>query len=247
MAISTAALLTAAKLVAQDSTSTPLLLGDTSYAEAIAMALPTLDADRPNTRIIHHTVAASAFRFVLSGSGALAGLTGLDAWVVRRSAMRSVWWPYTTTTRAQEPLDRDSWRVIAEPGLVVLELLEDTPASGILRLEFTNPHVVAASAGDSTILAGDVSALTVLVAAQILTMYASRAIQNTGNTGLPMDVVDRRSHSAEARAVAKVLMERYASMVGRTPSADAAPVSAIGDMDVQFATPLGPMWSRRRF
>lgn len=211
------------------------------------MALPTLDADRPNERIVHHTVTSSAFRFVLSGSGALAGLTGLDAWVPGRSSVRRVWWPYDTATQGQSPLERDEWRVMKEPSLVVLELLTYTPASGVLRIEFVNPHVIDADdEADSSVLAGDVPALTVLVGAQILMLYAARAVQNTGSTGLTSDVVDRRSQASEARSVSKALMERYASMVGRRPASESGPASAIGDMDLEFASPLGPVWPRSR-
>lgn len=246
MAITQANLITAAKQVAQDASATALLLASGDYDRAVDMALPTFDADRPNKRVIHHTVAASAFRFVLSGTGALAGLTGLNAWVPGRSFVRSVWWPYDTTVQGQAPLESDEWRVLDEPSLIILELLTSTPASDVLRLEFTSPHVVASDAAQTSVLLADVSALKVLVGAQIMELYAARAVQNTGSTGLSSDVVDRRSQADSARGVAKSLMARYASMVGRRPASEMGPLSAIGDMDVEFASPLGPIWPRAR-
>jgi hypothetical protein len=157
--------------------------------------------------------------------------------------MRAVWQPYDVTVQGQEPLDARAWRVRDDPSGAVLELLDRQPSSGILRLEFTAPHVVGATAAATSVKAGDVSALAVLTGAQILTLYAVRAVQNTGNTGIPADVVDRRSQSDQARSAAKDLIARYRLMVGqRIGATDGPPASAVGEMDVRIGGSNGPLW-----
>ena len=91
MAATQSEVLDAAKRIAQDSSTSPLLSDHLDYPRAIEVALLTFDQDVPNVRIVHHTVTAAAFRFILAGSGALAGLTGLDAWSRGRSVMQAVW------------------------------------------------------------------------------------------------------------------------------------------------------------
>jgi hypothetical protein len=243
MAIAQSDLIAAAKGVAQDASRASLLIDDDSYVRAVAMAVEQFDLDRPNRRVVHHTVDATGFRFPLSGDDALSELTGLDAWVDGRSALLEVWHPYDVTVQGQMPLDPRDWRVVDDPTGAVLELLATQPSSGILRLEFTSPHVVGATAAETSVKAGDVSALTVLTGAQILTLYAVRAVQNTGNTGLPADVVDRRTQSDQARSAAKELLARYRLMVGqRVDPDDGPPTSAVGEMDVQIGGLIGPLW-----
>lgn len=233
-----------ARVLAQESSATPLLHAASDYTPAFALALRIFDGDVPNTRVVHHTVTGATFRFVLAGAGAI--LTGLDAWVQRHSALREVWHPYDTAAQGQTPLDRNTWRVVEEPGLTVLELLEYTPSNGVLRLEFTRPHVVDASnAALSSILPGDVEALQTITAVKLLDLYAIRSIQNTGSTGVPSDVVDRRSPSDQARARAKELFATYQALVGRRSSEDLRAASAIGELDVDTSHPHGFLWHPR--
>lgn len=237
----------AAKDLAQDPSATPLLFDSVDYDRALEVALRVFDADVPNLRVVHHPVTAAAFRFVLLGPGALPELVGLDAWSDGRSQMRAVWHPYDTTDRGREPLDPNTWRVVREPGpLVALELLDRTPSAGVLRLELVSPHTVHASdAAQTSVLAADVEALQVLTAATILNLFAARALQNTGSTGLPSDIVDRRSQSDQARARARDLREIYAAMVGRRRAEDVAPASATRDLDVVMTHAFGPLWHPR--
>lgn len=236
--------LDAAKRIAQDSSTSPLLADRLDYDRAIALALLTFDQDVPNLRIVHHTVSASAFRFILGGSGALAGLTGLDAWATGRSTMQAVWHPYDITVQGQGPLSETSWTVREEPSAVtVLELLTIAPSSGILRLEFTAPHALSRSSSASTTLrAGDVVAFETLVAAVLLELYAARSVQNTGSNALQADTVNYQSESDVARRTAKMLRETYGRMVGRGQPGDLKAASAVWDLDVESTHNLGMLW-----
>ncbi len=237
-------ILDAAKRIAQDSLTAPLLTEGRDYDRAVDVALLTFDQDVPNIRIVHHTVTSSAFRFILAGAGALAGLTGLDAWVRGRSAMQAVWHPYDTTIQGRAPLADDTWVVRDEPAsITALELLAITPSSGVLRLEFTAPHAVSrASAASTTIRVGDLVALETLVAAVCLEMYAARSVQNTGSNALQADTVNYQSESDVARRTAKMLRETYGRMVGRSNSDDLKAASAIGEMDVDSSHIYGMLW-----
>lgn len=234
----------AAKTFAQETASTPLLAGTADYDQALAVALRQFNADVPNLRVVHYTVAASAFRFVLAGAGAI--LSGLDAWKKGRSSMRAVWHPYLTTAQQQTPLDPNDWRVVEEPSLTILELLELTPSSGVLRLEFTTPHVVhVTDTAQTSVLEADVEALELLTAYHVLEMAARRAVQNTGNTGIPTDIVDRRSQSSEYHARAAELLKTYRSIVGQVD--DVGGASATRDLDVRpsFVGYGGFLWKPR--
>jgi hypothetical protein len=212
------------------------------------LALKQFDGDVPNLRIVHYTVLAAAFRFVLRGTGAI--LSGLNAWSRGRSNLEAVWHPYSTTSQGQEPLDPNTYRVIEEPTLTVLELLELSPSSGVLRLEFLSPHVVDAADVNATSVDVDyVDALNTLTAVKILELAAIRAAQNTGNTGIPTDVVDRRSQSSEFAARAKSLLSTYQAMVGRSEDGGAA--GATRDLDVApsylgLGAGNGFLWHPRR-
>lgn len=243
MSITLPALIAKAQVIAQDPVHTvPFLRQAGDYEQAVTLALLAFDADVPNRRIVHHTLTASAYRFVLSGAGALAELTGADAWVPGRSSLTRVWCPYSTTTRTQTPLDPQDWRVLDEPSLVLLELAADSPASGLLRLEFTRPHAVSETAASTSVRDGDVDALALLVACQILEMYAAGAIQNTGSTGFPSDVVNRQTASGEAMRRAADLRTRYKALVGVQPQADLKAAGAVFELDVQPMHGLGTLW-----
>lgn len=237
------AVIEAAKSLAQDPSNVPLLAQTQDYTVALNVALKVFDSDVANLRIVHHVVSSATFRFVLSGSGALAELTGLNAWVDGRSAIQKVWHPYSIAVQAQAPLDPNTYRVIDEPGLIILELLELTPNNGTIRLEFTRPHAVhATDAAQTSVKAGDVEALQTIVAVKILELFAVRALQNTGSTGIPTDVVDRRSQSDQAASRCKQLMETYKALVGRRDKADLAPASSTKDLDVDISHVYGPLW-----
>lgn len=246
MSTTLSALITTAKVIAQDSDTTPFLRTATDYQQAVRLALRAFGADVANPRIVHHPLTASAYRFVLHGTGALAELTGLDAWEPGRSALHTVWCPYSSATLGQMPLDPQTWRVLDEPGLVVLELAAASPATGILRLEFARPHVIGDTEASTSVRAGDVDALALLVACQILEMYAAGAVQNTGSTGFPSDVVNRQSTSFEAMRRAADLRARYKALVGVQSESELRPASAIVELDVDPAShPYWPLWHHR--
>lgn len=245
MAISKADLLVAAKAIAQEKSTLPLLHETTDYDQAVALALRRFDRDVPNERTVNYTVLAAGFRFVLAGSGAI--LSGVDAWIDGRSFLRRVTHPYDATSQSNPPIPDDEWRIVRDPAAIVLELLQTTPTSGVLRLEFVTPHTLHATvAASSTIPAGYVEALSVATAFEILMAFARRAVQNTGSGALPNDTVDRRTQSDIARSRAKELLESYFVLVGRSKDpADVAPASAVKDLDVPMSHAFGPLWHLR--
>ncbi len=239
MSTTRALVIASAKGYAQDAVATPLLSTESDYDLALAAALKAFDADVPNLRVIHYTVLAPAFRFVLSGVGAI--LTGLNAWVDGRSSIVKVWHPYDVTVQGQMPLDPNVWRVVREPTVVVLELLDRTPSSGVLRLETTNPHVVHADDPTlSSVLAGDVDPLNLLTGIKILELAAARAAQNTGVSGFPTDSVDRRTQSDVYASRARDLKKQYDAMVGKGGDVKAA--SALAELDVEATHAFGSLW-----
>lgn len=100
--------------------------------------------------------------------------------------------------------------------------------------------------GTNTVPEGHAEALAALVGSLILQMAANKAVQNTGNTGLPNDVVDRRSQSDIFSSRAKALREQYNVLVGKTSGADLKGASAIKDLDVDASSGLGFLWHQRR-
>lgn len=254
MAITRADLRAAAKQLAQDASVTggtglKLLLTDPGdYNLAISQALPILSKDRPNLRVLDYTVLAAAFRFVLSGAGAILPAdpaASRDAWVPGGSQVQAVWWPYLATSQGAEPLDPDLWRVLPAPGgVTVLELVGDTAAvNDVIRLEYLVPHQVHEDqAANSSVLAGDWEALTVLVASLVLQVAANKLAQNTGNTGLPSDVVDRRSQADVFRSLAKDLRGHYNVLVGHGPASDLAAASGVKDLDTLPSHNRGFLW-----
>lgn len=251
MSITLTDLRTKARAMAQDSPSTggtgvQLLLTDTGdYDLAISQALNILDQDRPNSRVADVTVTTAGFRFVLGGTGTvLPASPDPDAWVDGASYLLDVYHPWDDADQGLVPLDRNTWRVMDAPGgKTVLEFLQVQPAVGdVIRLVYGNPHVIAAAAVDTTIRAGDQKAAITLAASMILQMAAIKAVQNTGNTGLPNDIVDRRTQSDQFRSRAKELREIYNGLVGKGPAADLQPASGVKDLDVPAGTRVGFLW-----
>ena len=240
MSISLADLRTKARQIAQDSPSTggtgvQLLLNDPGdYDLAISQALDVLDGDRPNLRTLDVTVATAGSQFVLYGTGAVLPTSGLNGWVDGASAVQDIWFPYLASTQPNNPLERNDWRILEGPaGAQILEFLWDQPAVGqVIRFQYVNPHVIGATAGDTSIRAGDVNAVALLAASFILLMAAVKAAQNTGNTGLPNDVVDRRTQADVFRSMSKELRDRYAVIMGRGGSSELLGASGTKDLDV---------------
>lgn len=367
---------TAAKALAQDAgpgssaTGVQLLFRESDYDLVLLQALRLFTKDRPNLRVVDHTIAAAGFRLVLTGTGALSSLAGRDAWVLGHSDLRAVYLPWDVTAQAPAPIDENTWRVVQDPGpAAVLELLTRTAAVGdVLRLVFTAPHAlteapntvaaptqapvagVAADAGvvtagthsyvytfvtaqgettpspasnqvtvvtpstdgqvrvtvqpspdagvtavrlyrtvagdtgsrllvaqsdigkptsigyvlvdnvadgslgaaapssntaggANTVFDADEEALTILAASLILQEAAVKAVQNTGNSGFPNDIVDRRTQSDIFRSRAKELREQYAALMGLgTARSELAPASAVRDLDVPDRFGLGRLW-----
>lgn len=250
MSITGANLRAAARRIAQDSASTSgvgvqLLLSDPAdYDEAIANALVTFRNDRPNTRTLDVTLATAGFRFVLSGAGTIMPTSGVNAWVDGGSYLTDVWFPWDAAAQGSPELDRNVWRVVRTPTGEALELLANTAVIGqLMRLAYTTPHVLSeAVAADSSIRAADQRAIITLAASFILQFAAIKAVQNTGNTGLPNDVVDRRSQSDIFRSRSKELRELYANLVGRGDDDDLSGASGSIELDA-YTSYRGPfLW-----
>lgn len=160
-----------------------------------------------------------------------------DAWVDGASVIDRIWWPYDVTSQGDQPIDNNSYRMRKDPGgVIVLEFVADRPAATqVIRLEFTKPHVVDDDEPDrSTILRGDVVALATLAASFILQLAANKAAQNTGNTSLPNDVVDRRSQSDIYRSRSTELLKIYNMQIGKgLDAADVKGQSGFLDLDVE--------------
>lgn len=172
-----------------------------------------------------------------------------DAWVDGYSDLRSISWPFVAAQQDPDSLDENTWRTALAPNNVTnVEFFNDSPATGdIIRLEFTAPHIVdETDASKSTIRQAFVEAVKVLAASFILQLAANKAAQNTGNTGLPNDVVDRRTQSDILRSRSKELREMYQVLVGKGSTAELKGASAVKDMDVEPTHRLGMLWHPSR-
>ncbi len=176
-----------------------------------------------------------------------------DAWMEGASSIVDLWFPFDATTQGLDPNDQNSYRTRPAPGgLTVLEFLADLPQVGdIIRVEFTKPHQVDETEQESsTIPAGLREAMVALSAAMILQMAANKAVQNTGNTGLPNDVVDRRTQSDIFRSRAKELLTVYNTLVGKATTENIKGASGFLDLDVEpsyrFGGLGGFMWHDSR-
>lgn len=251
MSLTAGTLRTKAKQLAQNAAQTggtglQLLLTDPGdYDEAILNALAIFDTDKPNRRVVDVTVATAGFRFVLFGAGTvLPADPSLDAWVDGGSQVTDVWFPYLVDAQGGDPLDRNTWRQVRIPGPKdVLELLADQAAVGqVLRLEYSRPHVLSGSdVAGTSIRTSDQRAIITLSASMILLAAATKAVQNTGNTGLPNDVVDRRSQSDIFKSRAKDLRDLYATLVG-SGGDDQAAASGFRELDPPTSYGTGRLW-----
>lgn len=104
------------------------------------------------------------------------------------------------------------------------------------------PPATNTAGGQNSVLDTDEEPLAILTASMFLQMAAVKAAQNTGNSGLPNDVVDRRSQSDIFRSRAKEYRDMYAVLVGKGPASDIAPASGIRDLDVESGSGLGFLW-----
>lgn len=105
---------------------------------------------------------------------------------------------------------------------------------------------VNTAGGANTVPEGHAEALSALTGSMILQMAANKAVQNTGNTGLPNDVVDRRNQSDVFSSRAKALREQYSILVGKASGEDLKGASAVKDLDVGASSGLGFLWHQRR-
>lgn len=158
-----------------------------------------------------------------------------DAWRAGASGVTAVWWPYDATAQGVDAIDMGTYRTRRAPGGVIeLEFVSGAPAaSDVVRLEFSSPHVLSETDPTrTTVLQADQKPLVAISAAMILTMAANKAVQNTGTTSLPNDVVDRRSQSDVYRSRAKDLLALYQNLVGKGDPASIKAASATLDLDV---------------
>lgn len=231
-----------AQQLAQDAAAhgvSLLLAYPADYDQAAAQGLLLYNQDQPRLVVVDYVVPSEAWRFPLTGASPVAG----SSYVEGSSLLQEVWAPYEVSPEAL-PLDADRWRVRRDPTAVMLELLDVALAAGeTLRLVFTAPHSVTMSASTLTARGADVLAL--LVASLVLQLAANRAVQNTGSTGLPNDVVDRRSQSDLFRSRAKELRDQYQQLVGTRRGGGPVAASATQNLNVAPSTSLGFLWRRR--
>jgi hypothetical protein len=234
--------LAAAKQLAQFPSSggvNPITADPADGLIAVRQAVDRISNDRPLEAVTDHTVAADGFRVVLAGTGAI--LSGAAAWVEGKSAIVELYYPWDATAQDPPVADRNDYRI--ERGLsssIVLAMRTVRLATGqVLRLVTSGPH----AADCSTIPAGYAPAFEALVAHFLLTLAANKAAQNTGNTGFPTDVVDRRSQAGEYYLRAKQMLDIYRQGAGlATEEAPAVAVSGFKDLDVDTGHPIGSLW-----
>lgn len=249
MSITRADLRTKAKQLAQNAATGPtgiqLLLTDPDdYNEAILDALRLFDTDRANQRVVDITVGTAGFRFVLGGTGTVLPSTGLDAWVDGGSYATDLWFPYSAANQAAEPMDANSWRVNRVPGPKdELELMADRAAVGqVMRIAYVVPHALdETDVAKTSVRVADQRAIITLSAAMILQIAAVKAVQNTGNTMLPNDVVDRRTQADQFKSRAKELRDLYGQMVG-AGGAEATAASGFRELDALTSYRSAPLW-----
>lgn len=181
------------------------------FATAITSAIERFGRDKPNTKYVHYTLPATAFRWQIAGSGSIAAFA---SWIAGYSYPLGVWLPYLATNQGAAPMDPNLYRVLEEPnGVVYLELLAGTGSAGqVLRVAFAVPHTI--DDVSSTIPAPNEVAFKTLASAYLMRIASRKAAQNTGTTGLPNDIVDRRTQSGDLNARAKDLFAEYAELMG---------------------------------
>lgn len=122
----------------------------------------------------------------------------------------------------------------------------DNLADASLGASVVNSLGINAAGGFNTVKVRDEDALAMLSASFILELAAVKAAQNTGISGLPNDIVDRRTQSDIYRSRSKELRELYNSMTGKTDSKDLKSASAIKDMDLTTSHGWGYLSRYRR-
>lgn len=181
--------------------STTPLTGD--VARCILAALEQYGKDRPLV-VVLEIEGAGAFDYPVAD---LAGF--VDGF----SSIERIVYPYDEDDQSDEALDAEAYTIKRLPAGLVLRFLEASPAEAeSFLVEFTRPHTLDAST--STVPAADDEALADLAAAHCCEELAAHYAQST-DSSISADSVDRRSQSAEYRALAKVYANRYADKVGK--------------------------------
>lgn len=122
-------------------------------------------------------------------------------------------------------------------------IFTDNLADGSLGADAPSTNTAG---GANTPPEGHAEALAALAGSMMLQMAANKAVQNTGNTGLPNDVVDRRSQSDQFSSRAKTLRDQYNILVGKSSGDTLKGASAVKDLDVGASSGLGFLWHQRR-
>lgn len=141
------------------------------------------------------------------------------------------------------PLDPNEWRVIRRGSADYLRATEiPCNASGIW-LEYTRPHAVGATSGDTTIPLQDLSAVAKLAAAECCRQAAAAQSDEKGST-INANVVDYGGISPNWTARANELEAAYSKFM-----ADRYPISgAIAEWDGATSYGRRAMWhNTRRF
>lgn len=250
------AFLKAARVLAQDNSvnGVPLLNTPDDYQQVFDQAMRQFDRDRPNRRIVHLTATAGgSSEFILAGAGAVF-TDPADAWVDGVSDLLAVWSPYLRADTDGVALDPDGYRILYEPnGVIILQLIDQTVSVGdITRFEYTRPHQVDNVDADTvggviSIRQADIEPFNLLLSSMILLLASTRAVQNMGTTGLPNDIIDRRTQSDLYAKRAKDLYTKYEAAVGIvTVDAPVAAAAAVKDLPVSTSYPGGYLWLRNR-
>ncbi len=100
--------------------------------------------------------------------------------------------------------------------------------------------------GGNTVDDYDEVGMAMLSASIVLQLAAVKAVQNTGNTGLPNDVVDRRTQSDMFRSRSKELRSMYSEVMGYGEADNVKPASAVKDMDLTTSHGWGYLSRGRR-
>lgn len=222
-----------------------LLTDPTDYNLAIDQAVVKFGIDYPNTSVLDLSIVTAGWRFVVAGGGTPL----IPTWVDGVSYVSRVWSPWSPSIQGLESNDANNWRIVADPGgLTVLELLDHTAAAGsLVRVEVARPWAVADTDADTTIPAGKARPFELLAAYFALLMAANAAVRNTGSTGLPGDIVDRRSQSDQYASRAKELLKVYGTLMGfgdgsSGTGAGTGAGSGFKDLDVRSNNPTGFLW-----
>lgn len=200
---------------------------------AVDRALEEYSRLRPRERYVLLDGDGSTFEWVAS--------TSLTGWVDRWSRLLRVEHPFPPASGqrernvlldASDPDRPERVQVLHdEGGLEVVTFLEGPPASGTgnVLVRYTAPHVIHASdPGNTTILAPDVEAFCVLVAAYGHEMLAAY-YEQTNDAQLAVDVVDWRSKGGAFAARAGQLRARFERHMGLVDGVQAA--SSCADWD----------------